>query len=68
MVYENVVKEGKAVDDGEIRDLLVEINEDSVVVCQRITNNQQYWIRYQPSEVVKLVFKYSPRHRMCFVA
>ena len=42
MVYENVVKEGTAVDDSEMHDLLAEMNDDSMVVCQGITDYQQY--------------------------
>ena len=72
MVYENVVKEGTAVDDNEMHDLLAEMNDDSMVVCQGITDYQQYRssIGYdiKPSEVVQLASKYSPRHRMCFLA
>ena len=42
MVYENVVKEGTAVNDREIHDLLAEMNDNTLVVCQGITNYQQY--------------------------
>ena len=42
MIYENVVKEGTALEDSEIHDLLAEMNDNSLVVCQGITNYQQY--------------------------